>query len=286
MMDKKLLAFYGLKWNPFQPAVPVEALYKSVRHEHFCWRVENLVKEGGFALLSGDVGMGKSTTFRMLADRLAALRDVVVGVILRPQSGVSDFYRELGCLFGVQLTSSNRWGGFKTLREKWQAHIDATLMRPVLLLDEAQETPSLVLNELRILSATQFDSRSVLTVVLGGDSRLPKKLKGEELLPLDSRIRVRLHLDAPSNEEMEKLLRYSMQQAGNPRLMSGELATIVVERAGGNPRTMFQLASELLDLATQREAKQIDEKLYLDLAQATSARSTRPTPVAGKARVR
>jgi hypothetical protein len=56
----------------------------------------------------------------------------------RPQSGLGDFYREMGMLFGVNLTPANPYGGFKALREKWRTHIKATLFRPVLLIDEAQ----------------------------------------------------------------------------------------------------------------------------------------------------
>ena len=52
-MNKKLLALYGLKWNPFAPDVPVEALHVSRRTESFCWRAEQLVGEGGFALVTG-----------------------------------------------------------------------------------------------------------------------------------------------------------------------------------------------------------------------------------------
>ncbi len=52
-MNKKLLALYGLKWNPFAPDVPAEALQISPRIEFFCWRVEQLAGEGGFALVHG-----------------------------------------------------------------------------------------------------------------------------------------------------------------------------------------------------------------------------------------
>ena len=81
------------------------------------------------------------------------------------------------------------------MREKWTAHIDTTLMRPILLIDEVQEMNTSVLNELRILTSTRFDSRTILSVVLAGDQRLAHKLRREDLLPLGSRIRTRLALE-------------------------------------------------------------------------------------------
>ena len=58
-MNKKLLALYGLKWNPFSPELPTEALYLNPKTENFCWRIEQaLVREGGFALIQGDPGTG------------------------------------------------------------------------------------------------------------------------------------------------------------------------------------------------------------------------------------
>jgi type II secretory pathway predicted ATPase ExeA len=138
-VNKKLLSLYGLRWNPFTAEVPVEALYLSARLDSFCWRVEQLIGEGGFALVTGLAGVGKSVTLRVLLERLSGQRDVRVGVLTRPQAGLADFYREMGALFGVPLHPHNRWGGAKVLRERWQEHIDASLSRPVLIVDEAQE---------------------------------------------------------------------------------------------------------------------------------------------------
>ena len=126
-MNNKMLALYGLKWNPFAPNVPTEALHVTTRLESFCWRVQQLAGEGGFALLTGVPGCGKSATLRILSASLASQRDVTVGVISRPQANIADFYREMGELFGVELRPHNRYGGAKILRQRWQAHIQSTL---------------------------------------------------------------------------------------------------------------------------------------------------------------
>jgi general secretion pathway protein A len=264
-VNKKLLALYGLKWNPFAPDVPAEALYVAPRIESFCWRVEQLSREGGFALVTGSPGTGKSVTLRILSERLAGQRDVKVGVLSRPQAGIVDFYREMGDLFSAALRPNNRWGGAKLLRERWQTHIDTSLSRPVLVVDEAQEMLPAVLAELRLLSSIRLDSHILLTVVLAGDGRLLERLKSEELLPLASRMRVRLVLERASPEELQECLEHVLEKAGAVKLMTPELIATVCDHAQGNPRALMNIAGELLALAAQREVRQIDEKLFLEI---------------------
>jgi len=265
-MNKTLLALYGLKWNPFSPELPAEALQTSARVDNFCWRVEHtLAREGGFALIAGDPGTGKSVALRLLAERLGQLRDLTVGAITHPSSNLADFYREMGDLFGVELKPHNRWGGFKALRERWLAHLESTLLRPILLIDEAQEMHPAVLNEMRLLSSMEFDSRLLLSVVLAGDGRLSNKLRREELLPLGSRIRVRLHLEYASREELMACLKHLLTSAGNASLMTPELCQTLCDHAVGNYRVLTTMAGELLATAAQRELPLLDEKLYLEL---------------------
>ncbi len=277
-MNKKLLALYGLKYNPFSPEVPVEALYRHPKFENFCWRIEHvLLREGGFALVSGEPGSGKSVTLRLLAERLKSTRDAQVGILTHPSGKLSDFYRELGDIFGVTLNGNNRWGGFKNLRERWLTHLESTLLRPVLFIDEAQEMPVTVLNELRMLTSMQFDSRVLLSVILAGDHRLNNQLRREELIPLGSRIRMRFNAEYTEVEQLKDCLHHMLLSAGNESLMSPELIQALCEHAMGNYRVMCTMAGELLSTAAQQERAHLDEKLFFECFQPQSTTKRKRT---------
>jgi type II secretory pathway predicted ATPase ExeA len=267
MNSKKLLSLWGLKWNPFSPELPSDGLLVTSKIEHFAWRVEQLVQEGGFALISGEPGTGKSVALRIVAGRLSMVRDVVVGVIERPQSKNSDFYRELGDIFAVKLTPSNRWGGFKALRERWKTHVTSSRIRPVLLIDEAQEMPSEVLAELRILASADFDATSLLTVVLSGDGRLLEQLRQEQLVALGTRIRTRLVTEPASREELLELLHHALLKAGNATLMTAELMDTLVDHSAGNYRVLMIMGAELLAYGMAHDVAQLDEKSYFEVFQ-------------------
>ena len=274
-MNTKLLALYGLKWNPFGQGVPAAALHVTPRLESFCWRVQQLVGEGGFALLTGIPGSGKSAALRILTTSLASQRDVMVGVLSRPQAGIADFYREMGDLFGVELRPHNRWTGSKTLRERWHAHIQGTLSRPVLLIDEAQEMQAGVLAELRLLTSAELDSQSLLTIVLAGDGRLADRLRQDEFLPLASRMRVRLVIERATPQDLQDCLRHTLQQAGAPTLMTPEVIATICDHAQGNLRTLMIMAADLLEAAAQHDARQIDETLFFQTCAVPAASETK-----------
>ncbi len=270
-MTNHLLARYSLKWNPFAPEVPTEALWKSRAVEHFCRRIESLAREGGFALVTGDPGSGKSVTLRLLVHHLENLRDIKVGVLTRPHSSLADFYRELGDLFGLPLSPHNRWAGTKVLRECWRSHIESVLFRPILLIDEAQLAQPAVLNELRLLSSSRLDSRILLTTVLAGDGRLLDNLRTDELLPLASRLRVRLLLERVPENQLQEILLHLLDQAGNPSLMTSELVAALCEHALGNYRALMTMAGEILATGADRDLPQLDEQLFLELVTPAAA---------------
>lgn len=279
MADPKLLGQYGLKYNPFLPSIPAEDLWRLPGIDAFFFRIESLVLDGGFALITGEPGLGKSKALQLLASRLGLLGEVTVGVMERPQSTLGDFYRELGELFNVNLTPTNRYGGFKALRERWRTHIKSTLCRPVLLIDEAQEVDNACLSEIRLLGSAHFDSECLLTTVLCGDSRLPDRFRTRELLPLGSRTQTRLALEPLAREDMRAFLEHLLDRAGAPHLMTDGLKSTLVEHAGGYPRILAAMGADLLVAGAAKQRAVLDEQLFLELfAKPTRPRKTPPAP--------
>jgi general secretion pathway protein A len=263
-MNPKLQALYGLKFHPFRDA-PTDALLCTAQVDAFCRRIEFSLADGGFAMVTGDPGSGKSAALRILAARLRKRSDLSVGIVERPIGRSTDFYRELGEVFGVPMPGHNRWGGFKALRTRWSEHVASSLCRPVLIVDEAQEMLSTVFTELRLLASKELDARSLLCIIFAGDARLPERLRSEELLPLGSRIRRRLKCEPASRDELLACLDHLLECAGAPQLMTTELKATLAEHAAGNYRVMMNLGDELLTIAAERELPRLDDKLYLDV---------------------
>ena len=138
------------------------------------------------------------------------------------------------------------------------------------------------LNELRLLASRDYDSRTLLFVILAGDSRLVEKLRSDDLLPLQSRVRTHLVMEPASAKELVDCLRHVIATAGNAQLMTPALVTTLAEHACGNYRTMMMRAADLLAIAAERDARQLDEKLFFDVF----APPERPAVPAKKARQR
>jgi type II secretory pathway predicted ATPase ExeA len=275
MNNTDIRSLYGLKYNPFLPDLPPQALYSIPGSESFSMRVQSMAEHGGFALITGEPGLGKSKTLQKIACQLEQIPDLTVGVMQRPQSKLGDFYRELGELFNVNMSPSNRYGGFKALRERWKHHCQSTLLKPVLLIDEAQQVSAECLTELRILQSHKFDSQSLLFTILCGDNRLPDRFRTADLIPLGSRIGPRLLLEPLSPEQLQDYLYFALEQAGNSQLMSAELILTLSAHAANNLRVLNQMAAELLASAVQQNLPRIDESLFFELFSPSAAKPRR-----------
>lgn len=261
--DPALGPAFGLKWNPFASELPIGSLLASDELRSFFWRIENhMLRHGGFALVEGDPGSGKSAVLRMLAERLPAGDGLKVAALAHSTSRVSDFYLQMGELFGLSMPLHNRWRTFRALRESWLEHVEATRLRPLLLIDEAQDLPTNVFSELRLLSGAEFDSRAVLSAVFAADARLRARLRTPELMPIASRIRHRHCILPAGEEELAALLDGLLADAGNPALMTPALKQVLCRQAAGNRRALTVMGDQLLAAAAEAGSSRLDEALF------------------------
>jgi general secretion pathway protein A len=100
-------------------------------------------------------------------------------------------------------------------------------------------------------------------------------LQSDEFLALGSRMRVRLALERATPDELQECLSHELHKAGAVKLMTPELIATLCDHAQGNRRALMNMAGELLALAAEREARQIDEKLFLEAAAAPRAAETK-----------
>ncbi|MGH9888159.1 MAG: ATPase [bacterium] len=119
-------------------------------------------------------------------------------------------------------------------------------------------------------------------MVLCGDRRLEDKLRTPDLLPIASRIRTRLVLDTEPPDVLGTMLRHVLATAGNAALMTEELQRTVCEHTAGNRRVLMHLCNELLVLAVAKNAKRLDESLYLELTSAEHRPARAPAPARTK----
>ena len=116
----------------------------------------------------------------------------------------------------------------------------------------------------------------LLTVVLAGDQRLPKRFRSEDLIPLGSRMQVRLLFEPATRDELLACLQHRLKTAGNPKLITPDLQRTLCEHAAGNYRTLLNLAGELLAAGVQQQVRQLDEKLFLEIF--TVPKPAKPKP--------
>jgi type II secretory pathway predicted ATPase ExeA len=119
-------------------------------------------------------------------------------------------------------------------------------------------------------------------VVLCGDNRLLERFSTPDLKALGTRLRPRLALDSASPKDLADFLRFAIENAGNPRLMTHELLLTLAEHSAGNYRVLCGMAADLLAAAADKELSQLDEKLFLEIfappIQTGSKKPSRPDP--------
>lgn len=240
------LEHFGLRERPFGKSPDPRFLFPAPAHAEALARLEFAAEEREIALLTGEIGCGKTTLIRALVDRVEGKLTPLL--IHHPRLTADELILTLLRQLDLQ-PAGDHPGRLDQLQNKvYELHQAG---RPLLLIvDEAQLIPKrAVFDELRLLSNFQLDDDNLLAILLVGQPELRLRLQRPALAPLAQRIALRYHVGALSAEETQSLIQHRLAVAGgDPGLLSEAAAAAVHRHSGGVPRLINTLcALALLD---------------------------------------
>ncbi|PKO42775.1 MAG: peptidoglycan-binding protein [Betaproteobacteria bacterium HGW-Betaproteobacteria-3] len=243
--------FFGLKQDPFSIAPDPRYLFMSERHrEALAHLLYGLGSGGGFVLLSGAIGTGKTTVCRCFLEQVPA--NCNVAYIFNPKLTVHELLQSVCDEFGIE--RANRGPGPATVKGYidplnaflLQAH--AAGQHNVLIIDEAQNLSAAVLEQLRLLTNLETNERKLLQIILIGQPELRRMLARPELEQVAQRVIARYHLRALTEEETLQYIPHRMAVAGvtTARPFDRRAMKRIHALCGGVPRRINLLCDRAL----------------------------------------
>jgi len=248
--------YFGLAETPFSIAPDPRYLYLSQRHQealaHLLYGVNG---DGGFVLLTGEVGAGKTTVCRCLLQQIPESCDVAY--VFNPKLTVEELLSTICVEFGIACPSGN--ASIKVFVDCINAYLldaHAKGRHTVLIIDEAQNLSADVLEQMRLLTNLETNERKLLQIILLGQPELALMLERPELRQLSQRIVARYHLGSLTKPEVAAYVRHRLEISGARRqLFPAALMGRVYRLSGGVPRVINVLCDRAL-LGTYVQGKE------------------------------
>ncbi len=229
--------FFGLKETPFTIAPDPRYLFMSERHrDALAHLLYGIGAGGGFVLLTGEVGTGKTTVCRCLLEQLPA--NVRLAYILNPKLNAIELMAtmcdELGIEYDYKESSLKT---FTDLLSRRLLDNHEQGLNTVLMIDEAQNLSVEVLEQIRLLTNLETNQKKLLQIILIGQPELQELLAKKELRQLAQRITARYHLRPLSLNETKSYLEHRLRIAGVMRpVFKGKAIKLIHKASGGIPR--------------------------------------------------
>ena len=236
-----LTTAWGLSREPFSQDVPVKDLFPLPGLSPFLDRFEYAVANGLATVITGEVGSGKSTSLRAAADRLHPSQYRVISLVATSGS-LMELLRQICIALGDPPTS-NSIAKMVALVRSLLMDIAGKKQTPVLLIDEAHLLRLDVFDQLHTIAQADFDSRTLVSIVLSGQVALIDKLLFHSSRPFASRIVGRSHMEALQRDHMADYLAHHVAIAGGTKpLFGSDAVTAIHQSSGGMLRRAGNLA--------------------------------------------
>ena len=238
-------SYYGLREKPFSLTPDPKFLYRSETHggafELLSYAIN---RREGFVAITGDIGTGKTTLCRAILEQLDDR--TFTALVLNPFVSEEELICQILCEFGVisreelkrcWLATVNKQGLIDTLNDFLLSllQLDA---KALVVIDEAQNLPRRVLEQIRILSNLETDTEKLLQIVLVGQPQLDMKLRSVDLRQLSQRISIRYELRPLERSEVAAYIQHRLAVAGSSSTVtfSPKAVQWVHRYTGGIPR--------------------------------------------------
>jgi type II secretory pathway predicted ATPase ExeA len=247
---------YGLSERPFRKTPDPRYLFLNEVYEEALEQLLYAVEEMDLALLTGEVGSGKTLLTRALVDRLGDKYEIAM--ILNPRLSPRQLLRALASELGVKDPRFHTTDLLGQIHDRLLA-LDEAGRAALLIVDEAHLIPGkATFEEIRLLTNFQLDDRNLIAVVLVGQPELRARLRHRAYRALTQRIGAQFHLTPLTAEGTLGYLRHRLAVAGAPRFLFEEQAVrLLHEASGGLPRVLNQLATEALIEGMARDVHEI-----------------------------
>lgn len=254
-MNDAYRAFFGLTKEPFGTEIGIKEILETTDIKDVKDRFDYAVRLGATALLTGEVGSGKSTALRYAAGHLHPSAHRVLHITATSGS-IIELYRQILGEMGTDTASFSKAVLLKRIRGGITELVCGKKIHVVLVIDEASLLRIEVLAEIHTLCQFEQDSKPWLPLILAGQTNLVDKLMYRTSMPLASRIVARSHLEGINRQDMEAYLKHRLAIAGvKTHLLDETAITAIHQGAGGLFRKANHLARGALIAAAHEQSR-------------------------------
>jgi general secretion pathway protein A len=280
--------YYGFAEKPFSLTPDPKYLYRSESHANAFELLQYAIdRREGFVVITGDIGTGKTTLCRALLETTD--KKTFTALLLNPFLSEEDLLRAMLQDLGVITRGEERAGGPRPSKQDLINTLYDFLLsliplgaRAVLIVDEAQNLPLQILEQIRILSNLETDKEKLLQIILVGQLNLLPLLRSSDLRQLDQRVSIRYQLKPLTDEETGAYVTHRLAIANGLRsvVFTPAALRVVYRYTGGIPRLINMLCDRALLGGYSAQTTRIDEDLVeiaaegLDLKPAVAAEKT------------
>ncbi len=257
------LEYWGLRTFPFENAPDPDFFFLSKTHEEGLIRLIYAAKmRKGCAMLSGDIGCGKTTLTQVYVQELSD-EQFDIGLVVNPRLEPLEFLQEVIYQFGWAHVPNTKVECLRLLNYRMLENMK-TDRETLLIIDEAQVLSDSAFEEIRLLLNFQLNGRFLITVILVGQPELNEKIRNIE--QLNQRIAIRHYIKPFDHDDTVEYINFRQKRAGREEnAFTSEAVEKIYEITKGVPRMINHLCDVSLLIGFSMQARVIDQQIIEDI---------------------